>query len=163
MQHLVLLVILLLAQFIETAAPSDDQYFAADGVVVAVQKTKDEVRMYDPHSMGDLVEVWMVRVDKWARSEKPSFILVEYTHRDAILKDSELDSTVWTFDIRQAPPAKSGTCMSWWTQNFMATALGANQKLPPPRELRCFLMQKRPAALRNAKAHGEKPATPTTQ
>jgi hypothetical protein len=156
MRPSVLLVILAISQSVATASPSDDQYLAAEGVVVAVQKTRDEVRMYDPHSMGDLVEVWMVRVDKWTRSEKPTFILVEYTHRDAILKDSELDSTEWRFDIRPAPPTQSGTCMSWWTQTFMPTALGANQKLPPPKELGCFLMQKRPVALRHTKAENER-------
>ena len=122
------------------AIPSDEKHFTADGVV-AVQKTKDEARIYDPHSMGDLVEVWMVRVDKWTRSERPTFILVEYAHRDPILKDSELDRTEWRFNIRPAPPAKSETCMSWWTRTFIPTALGANQKLPPPKELGGFLIR----------------------
>jgi hypothetical protein len=156
MRHVTSLLALVLVGFGAKATPSDEKHFTADGVVVAVQKTKDEARMYDPHSMGDLVEVWMVRVDKWTRSERPTFILVEYTHRDAILKDGELDSTEWRFDIRPAPPAKSGTCMSWWTQTFIPTALGANQKLPPPRELGCFLMQKRPVALRHTKAENER-------
>lgn len=113
--------------------------------------------MADPHSMGDMVEVWMVRVDNWRRTEKPGFILVEYTHRDAVVKDSELDSTVWRFEIRPAPPVESRTCISWWSaeRSFVPTALGANQKLPPPKQLGCFLMQKRPVALRNAKAQRE--------
>lgn len=139
---------------IGTAAPSSDGSFVAEGTVVAIQKAKDEVRMADPQSMGEMVEVWMVHVDNWPRAEKPSFILVEYTHHDPIVKDSELDSTVWKFEIRLAPPAESGTCMSWWSaeRSFVPTALGTSQKLPPPKDLGCFLMQKRPVAVRAAKA-----------
>jgi|SRR4051812_38135756 hypothetical protein len=137
--------------------------FAAEGVVVAVQKAGYDVRMADPHSMGDMVEVWMVRVDNWARTGKPALILVEYTHGDAVVKDRELDSTVWRFEIRAAPSAESGTCLSWWSaeRSFVPTALRGNQKLPPAKQLRCFLMQKRPVALRDAKAPREKPITPT--
>ena len=152
MRSPVVLLTFVVAGSLALAAPSDNEPISADGVVVAVQKTKDEVRMYDPNSMGDLVEVWMVRIDKWTRSERPTFILVEYAHRDAILKDSELDSTEWRFDIRPAPPAKRDTCMSWWTQTFMPTALGTDQKLPPPKELGCFLMKKQPVAIGRAEA-----------
>jgi hypothetical protein len=151
-----LLLIIVLLGFGAKATSSDEKDFAADGVVVAVQGEKNEARMNDPNSMGEMVEVWMVRIDRWPRSEKPTFVLVEYTHRDAVVKDSELDSTEWRFDLRSAPPAKRGTCMSWWTQTFMPTALGANQKLPPPKELGCFLMQKRPVSLRRTKAQNER-------
>jgi hypothetical protein len=161
MRDMALVLVLAFYQFVGTAKSSDDTYFAADGVVVAVQKTKDEARMYDPNSMGDLVEVWMLRIEKWPRPERPNFVLVEYTHRDDIVKDSALDGTVWKFEIRPTHPAESGTCMSWWTQTFMPTALGANQKLPPPKNLACFLMKNRPVALRDAKAHREK-TTPST-
>jgi hypothetical protein len=92
MRSLAVVLTFVVAGSLALAVPLDEKDFVADGVVVAVQKTEDEARMYEPHSMGDLVEVWMVRVDKWTRSERPTFILVEYTHRDAILKDSELDT-----------------------------------------------------------------------
>ncbi len=146
-------------------ASSNGGSFAAEGVVVAVEKAKDEVRMAAPHSMGDMVEVWMVHVAKWARPEKPGFILVEYTHRDAVVPDSELDKKVWRFEIRQAPASESGTCMSWWPagRSFIPTALGVNQKLPPGKELGCFLMQKRPVAVREAKPQREKPTPPTSR
>jgi hypothetical protein len=146
-----------------TAAPSSDGNLVAEGTVVAVQKAKDEVRMADPQSMGDMVEVWMVHVDNWPRAEKPGFILVEYTHRDPIVKDSELDSTVWKFEIRPAPAAESGTCMSWWSaeRSFVPTALGASQKLPQAKELGCFLMRKRPVAVRAAKPQQGKSAVST--
>lgn len=145
------LLIFVLAGLFALAVPSDDNAFSAEGVVVAVQGTKDDARMNDPHSMGDMVEVWMVRVEKWPRSERPDFILIQYTHRDAVVKDSELDSTVWRFTLRPTPPAKSATCMSWWTQTFMPTEQGAHRRLPPPKELGCFLMQERPLALRHTK------------
>lgn len=146
-----------------SAASLSDGIFVAEGTVVAIQKAEDEVRMSDPHSMGAMVEVWMVHVDNWPLAQKPGFILVEYTHRDPIVKDSELDSSVWKFEVRSAPPAESGTCMSWWSaeRSFVATALGVNQKLPPPKELRCFLMQKRPVAVRAAKAQQGKSASST--
>lgn len=154
MRHLVA-VTFALSLTLGTTATSSDGTFATEGIVVAVQKAKGEVRMADPHSMGDMVEVWMVHVDKWPRTKKPRFILVEYTHHDPIVKDSELDNTVWRFEIRPAPPAEGGTCMSWLSAEraFEPTALGANEKLPPPKELGCFLMQNRPIALRQASGH----------
>lgn len=134
------------------AMPSDQHGFAVDGIVVAVQKDKDDARMDDPHSMGDLVEVWMLRIAKWPQSGGPRFVLVQYSHRDPIVPDRELDRTVWRFTIRPTPAAESGTCMAWWTQNFIPTKPGTRTKLPKPEELSCFLMEKRPEALRDAKA-----------
>ena len=126
-------------------ASSSEDSFLAQGKVVAVQKAKDEIRMTD-NTDADMVEVWMVRLDHWPRSRKPGIILVEYTHHDSIVKDSELDRTIWTFEIRQAPPEKSGTCLSWWAaeRSFVPTAFGRWAKLPDPKSLSCFLMTKRP-------------------
>jgi hypothetical protein len=128
-----------------TPVLSSDEFFLADGKVVAIQKAKDEIRMLD-NTDADLVEVWMVRVDHWPRPQKPGIILVEYTHHDSIIKDSELDKTIWKFEIRQAPPDKSGTCLSWWAAEraFVRTAFGRHEKLPDPKTLTCFLMTKRP-------------------
>lgn len=131
-----------------TPAVSSDEFFLADGKVVAIQKAKDEIRMLD-NTDADLVEVWMIRVDHWPRTQKPGIILVEYTHHDSIIKDSELDRTTWKFEIRQAPPEKSGTCLSWWAadRSFVPTAFGRRGKLPDPNTLACFLMTKRPVAV----------------
>jgi len=142
--------VIAIALFLAVGIPasSDDGSFSAEGVVVAVQKAKNEVRMADPQSMGDMVEVWMVRVDKWPRPDKPRFILVEYTHRDALIKDGELDSTTWKFELHKPPPDKTGTCLSWWAgeRSFVPTALGSTGKLPPPKTVPCFLMKERPVS-----------------
>ena len=153
MRHTAAVIALALSLVIEIPASSDDASVSAKGVVVAVQKAKDEVRMADPQSMGDMVEVWMVRVDKWPRSDKPGFILVEYTHHDALIKGGELDSTTWKFELRKPPPDKGGTCLSWWAaeRSFVPTAFGSRGKLPAPKAIPCFLMKKRPV-----------PATATT-
>lgn len=155
--------IVLCLALVSTAFSSDKQ-LVIEGMVVAVQKTKDEVRMVDPHAMGDMVEVWMVKVPKWPRSEKTRFILVEYTHRAPLVTDSELDSTVWKFEVRPAPAADSRTCMSWWSadQSFVPTALGVGKKLPPPKGLDCFLMQKRPIAVRALKSYRRRSDMSTT-
>src|SRR5262249_155849 len=138
-------------------ASSSGEDFLAEGVVIAVQKAKDEIRTTVPDSMGDMVEVWMVQLYKWPRPEKPGIVLVEYTHRDAVVGDNDLDKTVWSFEMRQAPPAESGTCMSWWSaeRSFIPTAQGTKQRLPSPRGLGCFLMRKRPIAIREAKPSGK--------
>lgn len=131
-----------------TIAASGDESFLAEGKVVAIQKAKDEVRMLD-NTDADLVEVWMVRLEHWPRPQKPGIVLVEYTHHDSIIKDSELDRTTWTFEVRQAPPEKSGTCLSWWAaeRSFVPTAFGRRGKLPDPKSLSCFLMTKRPVPI----------------
>jgi len=129
-----------------------DEVLSAKGVVVATQKAKDEIRMQD-NTDADLVEVWMVKVGHWQQSQKPGIVLVEYTHHDSVIKDSELDGTTWTFEIRQAPPEKSGTCLSWWAakRSFVPTAFGRREKLPDPKTLSCFLMTKRPVPVRQGK------------
>jgi hypothetical protein len=156
MRSSVVLLTFLVGGLLALAVASDDKAFSVEGVVVAVQGTKGEARINVPHSMGDMVEVWMVRVEKWPRSEKRDFVLVEYKHRDAVVRDSELDSTVWRFVIRPTPPANHGTCMSWWTQSFMPTAQSAHRRFPLPKGLGCFLMQKRPVALRHTKVENER-------
>jgi hypothetical protein len=130
-----------------TTALSGDESFLAQGKVVAIQKAKDEVRMLD-NTDADLVEVWMVRLEHWPRPQKPGIVLVEYTHHDSIIKDSDLDRTTWTFEFRQAPPEKSGTCLSWWAaeRSFVRTAFGRREKLPDAKTLPCFLMTKRPVS-----------------
>jgi hypothetical protein len=136
------------------AVPSvpTDEPLSAEGVVVATQKAKDEVRMRD-NTDADMVEVWMVKVEHWPQFQKPGIVLVEYTHHDSVIKDSELDGTTWTFEIRQAPPEKSGTCLSWWAaeRSFVPTAFARREKLPDPKFLSCFLMTKRPVPARQGK------------
>jgi hypothetical protein len=148
MRHTVAVITLIVFLTIGVPASSDDRSFSAEGVVVAVRKAKNEVRMADPHSMGDMVEVWMVRVDKWSRLDKPRFILIEYTHRDGIIRDGELDSMTWKLELREPPPDKTGTCLSWWTgeRSFVPTALGSRGTLPRPKTLPCFLMMERPVS-----------------
>ena len=146
MRHTAVVFTVALSLVIGMYASSSDGSFSAEGVVVSVQKAKDEVRMADPQSVGDVVEVWMVGVDKWQRPDKPGFILVEYIHHDALIKDSELDWTTWKFELRKPPPDKSRTCLSWWAaeRSFVPTALASRGKLPAPKTIPCFLMKKRP-------------------
>lgn len=81
MKYATAIVILVFLFMLGTGASANDESSSTDGTVVAIQKGKHEVRMIDPDSVGDLVEVWMVRVDHWPRAQKPEFILVEYTHK----------------------------------------------------------------------------------
>lgn len=131
-----------------TPVSSNEGSFLAQGTVVAVQKAKDEIRMMD-NTDADMVEVWMVKLDHWPLTQKPGIVLVEYTHHDSIIKDSELDRVTWKFEIRQSPPEKSATCLSWWAaeRSFVPTAFGRRGKLPDPKTLTCFLMTKRPVAV----------------
>lgn len=137
-----------------TTAVSSDESVLAEGKVVAIQKAKDEVRMLD-NTDADLVEVWMVMVEHWPGPQKPGIVLVEYTHHDSIIKDSELDKTTWRFEIREAPPEKSGTCLSWWAaeRSFVPTAFGRRGKLPDAKTLSCFLMTKRPVRVQPVPTH----------
>jgi hypothetical protein len=163
MRHIAIAIAFALSLGSAPIASSSGEDFAAEGVVIAVQKAKGEIRTAVPDSMGDMVEVWMVQVYKWPRPERPGTILVEYSHRDAVVSDNELDNTVWRFEMRPAPATESGTCMSWWSaeRSFIPTALGAKQKLPEPKELGCFLMRKRPVAIREAKQGQERPTSAT--
>lgn len=87
------------------ASVPKDEPLSAEGVVVATQKAKDEVRMRD-NTDADMVEVWMVKVEHWPQSQKPGIVLVEYTHHDSVIKDSKLDGTIWTFENSPGPSRK---------------------------------------------------------
>ncbi len=121
----------------------------AEGVVVGVQLEPGAARSpmdVNSESLGGFAEVWMVRVEHWLRPNGAKYILVEYTHvnrKEPFVKDSELNSTVWSFQFTPAPKSQRGTCISWGDR-FVPTAFGRHEKLPTPKTLACFQMQKRP-------------------
>jgi hypothetical protein len=134
---------------IRTQARSES--FSAEGVVVAIQQEEGAERpdtYLEPYSLGEFAEVWMVQVNRWPHPAKPKYVLIEYTHTDhfePFIKTKELDDTVWRFEIRRVPLDRSRNC-TVWGERFVSTAFGKRQKLPPPRTLQCFEMERRPTA-----------------
>lgn len=125
-------------------SPRED-YFIAEGKVLGIQKGKDEIRIL-ARTDADLVEVWMLEIERWSSPEKPRVILVQYTHHDNLITQDKLDTTVWKFEFSQAPPDQSGACTIWSAAErpFAETTFGAHRKLPDPKTLTCFLMTRRP-------------------
>ena len=132
-----------------------EELVSVEGVVVAIQRGKDDTRIVDPNSMGDLAEIYLVRADHWSQPHKEKYIVVEYIHRADLIGYDQFDKTLWKFEVHQASPGESKNCFSWMARgpSFLSTAFGAKVKLPDPKTLTCFLMTKRPVPV---------PPTPTT-
>jgi len=144
-----------------------EELLSAEGVVVAIQRGEGDLRLVDPNSLGDLAEIYMMRVDRWSQPQKQKYIIVEYIHRADLISYEQFDKTLWKFDVHQASPEQSKDCLSWMARgpSFVPTAFGANVKLPDPKELPCFLMEKRPSVVRETAptptaARSQQPAHP---
>ena len=139
------LAVLLLCVFALPTVPKED-LISVDGPVLAIQRDKDDTRVIDPNSMGDLAEIFMVRADRWSEPRKEKYIIVEYIHRANLISYGEFDQTLWTFEVHQASSEESKDCHSWMARgpSFIPTAFGAKERLPKPETLPCFLTTKRP-------------------
>jgi len=160
------LTVLLWCAFVVPAIPKEEPILA-EGVAVAIQRGKTDTRISDPTSFADLAEIYMVRVDHWSQPRKEKYIIVEYIHRADLISYEQFDKTLWKFDVHQASPEQSKDCLSWMARgpSFVPTAFGANVKLPDPKELPCFLMEKRPSVVRETAptptaARSQQPAHP---
>ncbi len=131
-------------------ASPKDELISVDGPVVAIQRGNDDTRIIDPNSIGDLAEIYMVRADHWSEPHRAKYIIIEYIHRADLIAYGEFDKTLWRFEVHQASPEEAKDCLSWMARgpSFLPTAFGANVKLPDPKELPCFLMEKRPSVVR---------------
>jgi hypothetical protein len=129
-----------------TSSAPKNEFVSAEGAVVAIQGGKTDTRLVDPASFADLAEIYVVRVDRWSQPRKEKYILVEYIHHADLIRYDEFDKTRWNFEIHQASPEETRDCLSWMARegSFYPTAFGAKAKLPDPKGLTCFLMEKRP-------------------
>jgi hypothetical protein len=127
-------------------AISKEELIPTEGVVVAIQRGKDDTRIIDPPSFADLAEVYMVRVDHWSQPRKEKYIIVQYIHHTDLISYEQFDKTLWRFEVRQASPEETKDCASWTARgpSFLPTAFGAIAKLPDPKTLPCFLTTRRP-------------------
>jgi len=157
MKQITVLVILTLLGALEIFRLSNaNQTLSLHGVVVAILKAKEGVRVIDPNSMGDLAEVYMVRVDSAPSGNEQKYILVEYNHRDGLIPYSQFDTFHWSLDVRQATLSQGNPCLDWLRPglSFASTRMGRRSKLPDPRTLICYLTTKRPVPFRRAKPSG---------
>jgi hypothetical protein len=92
----------------------------------------------------------MVRADRWSQPRKEKYILIEYIHHTDLIRYDEFDKSRWNFEIHQASPEEEKDCLSWMARegSFHPTAFGGKIKLPDPKSLTCFLMEKRPSVVR---------------
>src|SRR5256884_470938 len=127
----------------------DNEFVSAAGVVIAIQAGKTDTRLIEPASFADLGEIYMVRVDRWSQPHKERYVLVEYIHHADLIRYDEFAKTRWNFEIRQASQEETRDCLSWMAREgaFHPTAFGAKMKLPDPKVLSCFLMDKRPSVV----------------
>jgi hypothetical protein len=153
------LVIILVTIASVRSITAQSAHFSAEGVVVATQEEDGASKLWDPNSMGDLAEVFMVRVDNWQQKSKPQLIMIGYTHRGRPMDYKQFDNAVWRFQLREPLLNQLGACSKAWVSlgHTVKTSFGANTQLPKPESLPCFLMEERPLAIReNGKAEKRK-------
>jgi hypothetical protein len=142
------LVISLLLVYVSSA--QTDHLLWAKGVVVAIQGGKTDARIIVPGSLGDLAEIYMVRVDRWSTPRKENYVLFEYVHHTGLISYDQFDKRHWKFELNQYSPEQDRDCRSWMPREgaFHPTTFGASSNLPDPKTLTCFLLNKRPSAVR---------------
>ncbi len=143
------LTLLVLYVFAASAVPRDEP-ISLEGPVIAIQRGKDDTRIMDPNSMGDLAEIYMVRADHWSQPRKEKYIIVEYIHRADLISYDQFDKTRWKFELEQPSPKANKDCHTWMARSkfsFVPTTFGAKSELPNPEALPCFLTRKRPVAV----------------
>jgi hypothetical protein len=133
-----------------TSAARKNELVSVEGVIVAIQGGIDDTRLVQPASFADLAEIYMVRADRWSQPRKEKYILIEYIHHTDLIRYDEFDKSRWNFEIHQASPEEEKDCLSWMARegSFHPTAFGGKIKLPDPKSLTCFLMEKRPSVVR---------------
>ena len=146
MRYKILALSFLLWQLCALQALPKEELISVEGPVVAIQRSKDDTRVVDPNSLADLAEIYLVRVDHWSQPHKEKYIIIEYVHRGDLIGYDQFDKTRWKFQVHQASAEESKDCLSWMArgQSFLPTAFGAEEQLPNPKGLPCFLMTKRP-------------------
>ncbi len=123
----------------------------AEGVVVAIQGEEGGRLFWQPGQLADLVEVFIARIYKWPRKGQPDLIVIGYTFYEPPIEDEEFDRTIWRFELRMPPPNDLGGCSKDWVTlgRSAPTAFGRHLKLPKPETLPCYVMEKRPVAVRH--------------
>lgn len=125
---------------------AESQTLSFHGVVVAILGANEGVRVIDPNSIGDLAEVYMVRVDSTSLLHEQKYMLVEYIHHKRPIPYSQFDAFSWSFDARHTASGQGNACLDWLRPglSFVPTRLGRHTTLPDPRTLSCYVTTKRP-------------------
>jgi hypothetical protein len=118
---------------------AQNAHFFAEGVVVAIQEEEGGSNLWDPNSMGDRVQVFIVRTDKWPQDSKVRLITIGYSHHDRPIALKQFDNTVWRFELHGPGPTHSDACSEMWVTlgRSVKTAFGTHLKLPKPETLPC--------------------------
>ena len=150
-----LFIIVVVSLSCATHSDSKDDSLLVEGVVVAIQRGKTDVRLIEPESFADMAEIYMVRADRWSSpTHKEKYILIEYVHHAGLIGYEQFDKTHWIFKLHPQSPELNPECLSWITRGateertFVPTAFGAKAKLRDPATLSCFLVTERPSSAR---------------
>jgi hypothetical protein len=120
-----------------------------EGVIVATQRSQTGLRLQEPHSIGDGSELWIVRTESWPKLKGGRLILAEYTYTGPAIDDQELEKGIWRFELRPAADTKHG-CVGWAGRDFIRTSQAGSMRVPPARDLPCFVIVKRPVFVKLA-------------
>jgi hypothetical protein len=148
------------------AAQSEPEQFIGEGTIVAFQKYNRHPEKPHQRGMGNFVEEWIVRIDRWETGTKsPGYVLVSYDQVSVrALSDKEINQSKWRFTFREpifheaescagnAPlPAEQGATTVRFRparmKDFQRTELGKSDVFPPLKDMPCLIAEEPPAML----------------
>lgn len=145
------------------AAQSEPEQFIGEGTIVAFQKYNRHPEKPYQRGMGNFVEEWIVRIDRWETGTKsPGYFLVSYDQVSVrALSDKEINQSKWRFTFREpifheaescagnAPlPSEQGATAVHFRpariEDFRRTGQGRSDVFPALKDLPCLIANKPP-------------------
>jgi hypothetical protein len=145
------------------AAQSEPEQFIGEGTIVAFQKYNRHPEKPYQRGMGNFVEQWIVRIDRWeAGTKSPGYFLVSYDQVSVrALSDKEINQSKWRFTFREpifheaescagnAPlPSEQGATAVHFRpariEDFRRTDQGRSDVFPALKDLPCLIANKPP-------------------
>jgi hypothetical protein len=98
-------VILVVALTCAPLSPSKDDSLLVQGVVLAIQRGKTDLRILDAEPLADMAEIYMIRVDHWSPPvRKEKYILLEYVHHTGFIGCKRFNRTHSNFELHPESP-----------------------------------------------------------
>lgn len=161
---MITLTLLLLVGSRTVAAQSEPEQFIGEGTIVAFQKYDRYPQKPHQRGMGNFVEEWIVRINRWESGTKPlGYFLVTYDQVSVhALSDDDMSQPKWRFTFRDpifheadycagsAPvPSKDGTFVQRPArmEDFQRTKPGISDPIPPLKDLPCLIANVPPTSL----------------
>lgn len=146
-------VTLALSSTVFTQEQNSPKESVAEGVVVAFQKYNRYPASGPVRGVANLVEFWIVRIDKWPNEAQPlkeqKYFRVEYNIYQRGLTDCEINANRLRFRLRDRRENEHTDCMGSRRQpsDYLRTTPGQQDSIPPLESLPCLIADQPPIVI----------------